>query len=205
MKIACVGNCQLESLAWYIKYLLPKDECWWISFSDRYKGYNSKQKLKTKRVKNNLFTKDFIGKVRCPHEPIEYIKSCDYVIYIKMSQRASPNYHTEKLETYINENCKSVSVSNYYITQDKYTESLNLTITKEKLNKGLDISIAEIMNQENKNEMLPLAKREPSHPPSNYFLKLLQLICNHFDWQYFSEEDHEMFLKVGFPHGSNTE
>jgi len=46
-------------------------------------------------------------------------------------------------------------------------------------------------------------KHEPNHPPSNYFLKLLELICQHFDWQYFSKEDHDMFLKTGFPYEVN--
>lgn len=37
----------------------------------------------------------------------------------------------------------------------------------------------------------------------NYFLKLLKLICEDFNWKYFSKEEHEMFLNVGFPHGVN--
>ena len=69
--------------------------------------------------------------------------------------------------------------------------------------KNVEITIDQIINQHNKNEMLPKRKHEPRHPPSNYFLKLLELICQHFDWQYFSKEEHEMFLRVGFPHGVN--
>ena len=93
-------------------------------------------------------------------------------------------------------------MANYYIEPDKYTKSLEETIKKEK-SKGTEIRIGRIINQYNKNEMLPLRKNEPNHPPSNYFLKLLQLICDHFDWEYFSKQDHEMFLNVGFPHGVN--
>ena len=26
MKIACIGNCQLETLTWYLRYLLPESE-----------------------------------------------------------------------------------------------------------------------------------------------------------------------------------
>lgn len=201
MKIACIGNCQLESLAWYIKYLLPNDECWWVSFDKkRYGGYNFNEKLK--EVNGELLTKDFIDNVRCPHKEMDYIKSCDYVIYLRMYENASINYHTKKLKTYFRDGSKSISVANYYIDTDKYTESLEGTIKREK-SKGVDIGIAKIINQSNKNEMLPLRKHEPNHPPSNYFLKLLQLICDHFDWKYFSKQDHEMFLRVGFPHGVN--
>lgn len=201
MKIACIGNCQLESLAWYIKYLLPNDECWWISFDGkRYGGYNFNAKLK--EVNGELLTKDFIDNVICPYDEIDYIKSCDYVIYFKMYERASPNYHTKKLKTYLKDDSKPLSVANYYIEPDKYTKSLEETIKKEK-SKGTEIRIGRIINQYNKNEMLPLRKNEPNHPPSNYFLKLLQLICDHFDWEYFSKQDHEMFLNVGFPHGVN--
>lgn len=81
MKIACIGNCQLESLAWYIKYLLPNDECWWISFDKVYGGYNFKEKFN--EVNHELFTKDFIDNVRCPYNHLDYIKSCDYVIYLR--------------------------------------------------------------------------------------------------------------------------
>lgn len=199
MKIACIGNCHLESLTWYIKYLLPEHECWWISFG-RYGGYNFQAKLN--EVNHKLFTKDFIDNVKCPHNNIDYIKSCDYAIYMKMSKHASPNYHTEKLKTYFKYVHNSLSLPNYYIDIDQYRNSLSKTIAKEQ-KEGVDISINEIINQHNKNEMLPLRKHEPNHPPSNYLLKLLELICNHFDWQYFSKEDHEMFLKVGFPHGVN--
>lgn len=201
MKIACVGNCQLESLAWYIKYLLPNDECWWISFNKKgYGGYNFNAKLN--EVNGELLTKDFIDNVRCPHDEIDYIKSCDYIIYLKMTENASTNYHTKKIKTYFGDGSKSISVANYYINTDRYTESLEGTLKREK-SKGVDIGINKIINQNNKNEMLPLRKHEPNHPPSNYFLKLLQLICDHFDWKYFSKQDHEMFLRVGFPHGVN--
>ena len=64
-------------------------------------------------------------------------------------------------------------------------------------------AIDQIINQHNKNEMLPRRQHEPNHPPSNYFLKLIELICERFDWQYFSKKDHDMFLKTGFPHGVN--
>jgi hypothetical protein len=202
MKIACIGNCQLESLAWYIKYLLPNDECWWVSFDKkRYKGYNFNDKLK--EVNGELLTKDFIDNVRCPHNEIDYIKSCDYIIYLKMTENSSTNYHTKKLKTYFRDGSKSIFVANYYIDTDKYTESLEGTIKREK-SKGVDIGIDKIINQDNKNEMLPIRKHEPNHPPSNYFLKLLGLICEHFDWEYFSKEDHDMFLKTGFPHGVNS-
>jgi len=201
MKIACIGNCQLESLARYIKYLLPNDECWWVSFDKkRYKGYNFNEKLK--EVNGELLTKDFIDNVRCPHNEIDYIKSCDYIIYLKMTENASTNYHTKKLKTYFRDGSKSISVANYYIDTDKYTESLEGTIKREK-SKGVDIGIDKIINQDNKNEMLPLRKHEPNHPPSNYFLKLLKLICEDFNWKYFSKEEHEMFLNLGFPHGVN--
>ena len=202
MKIACVGNCQLESLAWYIKYLLPNDECWWVSFDKkRYNGYNFNGKLK--EVNGELLTKDFIDNVKCPHNHIDYIKSCDYIIYIKMYEASSPDYYTKKLKTYFRDESKSISVANYYINTDKYTESLEETNKREKKSGGADIDIAQIINQDNKNEMLPLRKREPNHPPSNYFLKLLELICEDFNWKYFSKEEHEMFLNLGFPHGVN--
>ena len=201
MKIACIGNCQLESLAWYIKYLLPNDECWWMSFNQKdYGGYNFNEELK--EANGELLTKDFIDNVICPYDEIDYIKSCDYVIYFKMYERASPNYHMEKIKTLFNENCKSVSVTNFYIDRDQYTKTLNGMIARDQA-RGVDFGIDKIINQDNKKEMLPLRKHEPNHPPSNYFLKLLQLICDHFDWKYFSKQDHEMFLKVGFPHGVN--
>lgn len=201
MKIACIGNCQLESLAWYIKYLLPNDECWWVSFNKKmYGGYNFKAKFN--EVNHELLTKDFIDNVKCPHNHIDYTKSCDYVIYLKMYEAASPKYHIEKLKTYLSDTCKSISVANYYIDTDKYTESLEGTNKREK-SRGVDIGIDKIINQDNKNEMPPPRKNEPNHPPSNYFLKLLKLVCEDFNWKYFSKEEHEMLLRVGFPHGVN--
>lgn len=201
MKIVCIGNCQMETLAWYIKYLLPNDECWWISFNT--KGYGGCDfNTKFNNVNGEIFTKDFIDNVRCPHDEIDYIKSCDYVIYIKINKTSSPNYHPEILKTYLNDNQQSLSVTNYYIKTDKYTQSLAGTISRDQL-RGVDIGINKIINQKNKKKMLPLRKSQPNHPPSNYFLKLLELICENFDWQYFSKEDHEMFLRVGFPHGTN--
>jgi hypothetical protein len=200
MKIAFVGNCQFESLAWYFKYLLPNDECWWISWHERYGGYNFQAKLN--EVNHEFFTKDFISNVRCPYNSIDYIKSCDYVIYLKMRKHGSPNYHTEKLKTYFNDKCKTLSVTSYYINTDKYNETLKGTIKREK-ERNTEMRIDQIINQHNKNEMLPRRQHEPNHPPSNYFLKLIELICERFDWQYFSKKDHDMFLKTGFPHGVN--
>ena len=200
MKIACIGNCQLESLAWYIKYLLPNDECWWVSFNKKeYVGYNFKTKFN--KVNHELFTKDFIDNVRCPYDDIDYLKSCDYVIYLKMLEAASKNYNHKKIKTYLSDKCESVSVTNYYINTDQYNQSMNGTITRDR-NRGVDIGIDKIINPDNKNEMIPLVKDEPNHPPSNYFLKLLELICEYFNWAYFSKEDYEMFLNVGFPHGA---
>lgn len=202
MKIACIGNCQLESLAWYIKYLLPNDECWWVSFNKkRYDGYNFNHKFN--KVNGELLTKDFIDNVKCPHNEIDYIKSCDYVIYLEMTENSSTNYHAKKIKTYFKDGSKSISVANYYINTDKYTESLEGTHKREN-SRGVDIGIDKIINQQNKNEMLPIRKHEPSHPPSNYFLEFLKLICEDFNWKYFSKEEHEMFLNVGFPHGVNS-
>lgn len=200
MKIACIGNCQLESLAWYIKYLLPNDECWWISFDKSYGGYNFNALFN--KVNHELFTKDFVDNVKCPHNHIDYIKSCDYVIYLKMYETASPKYHIEKLKTYFKENVKASSVTNYYIDLDNY-DKIFKGIQDRDNSRNVDIKIDKIINQDNKNEMLPIRKHEPNHPPSNYFLKLLKLICEDFNWKYFSKEEHEMFLNVGFPHGAN--
>lgn len=202
MKIACIGNCQLESLAWYIKYLLPNDECWWVSFNKKeYAGSNFKTTFN--KVNHELFTKDFIDNVRCTYNHLDYIRSCDYVIYLKMLEHASPKYHTEKLKTYLNENTKLLSITNYHIDVDKYDETYKGMRDREKA-RNTEITIDQIINQHNKNDMLPLRKDEPNHPPSNYFLKLLGLICEHFDWKYFSKEDHDMFLKTGFPYGVNS-
>ena len=201
MKIACIGNCQLESLAWYIKYLLPNDECWWFSFDkEKYGGFNFKARLN--RVNREFFRKDFIDNVRCPHNHLDYIRSCDYIICLKMFEGASPDFHTKKLKTYLKENAKLLSVTNYYIDPDNYDKTFK-GIQDRDNSKNVDIKIDKIINQHNKNEILPLIKHEPDHPPSNYFLKLLELICEHFGWEYFSKEDHEMFLKTGFPHGVN--
>jgi hypothetical protein len=201
MKIACIGNCQLESLAWYIKYLLPNDECWWVSFNKKkYGGYNFKAKFN--EVNHELFTKDFIDNVRCPYDHTDYIRSCDYVIYLRMFERASPDFHTKKIKTYLRDNCKSLSVTRYCIDPDNYDKTFQGTQDRDN-SRNVDIKIDKIINQHNKNEMLPLRKHEINHAPSNYFLKLLELICEHFDWQYFSKEDYDMFLKTGFPHGVN--
>ena len=201
MKIACVGNCQLESLAWYIKYLLPNDECWWLSFNEeRYKGYNLKKMFN--KVNYKIFKKEFIDNVRCPHNQIDYLKSCDYLIYMILSEESSPDYHSKKIKTYLRDNCKSLSVTKYYININDYDKTLQGAISRDTTGR-VQITTAKIINQNNKNEMSPLRETQLNHPPSNYFLKLLELICNHFEWDYFSKEDHEMFLKLGFPHGVN--
>lgn len=199
MKIACIGNCQLESLAWYIKYLLPNDECWWISFNgEGYRGYDFKTKLNA--VNHSLLTKQFIDKVNCPHDDKDYIKSCDYIICQVVHPHTSPEYSMDKIKLLANEHCKIVTTSSYYIKPDKYDETYKGMQDREKV-KNVEITIDQIINQHNKNEMLPIKKHQPNHPPSNYFLKLLELICGHFDWQYFSKEDQDMFLKTGFPFG----
>jgi hypothetical protein len=202
MKIACIGNCQLESLCWYIKYLLPNDECWWISFNNESYGV-SDFKGKLNEVNLELFTKDFIDNVRCPHDDKDYINSCDYIICLDMHPNASPEYSIDKIKLIVNEHCKLLTVTNYYIDINNYDKTLKRTQHKDK-KKNIKIKIDQIINQHNKNDMLPLRKDEPNHPPSNYFLKLLELICEHFDWEYFSKEDHDMFLKTGFPHGVNS-
>ncbi len=201
MKIACIGNCQHESLAWYIKYLLPDDECWWFSFNKkRYLGYDFKAKFN--EVNHELFTKDFIDKVDYRHDAKDYIKSCDYIICLVMNPNVSLEYSMDKIKLLANEHCKIVTTSNYYIDIDKYDETYKGMQNREKV-RNVKITIDQIINQHNKNEMLPKRKHEPNHPPSNYFLKLLKLICEDFNWKYFSKEEYQMFLKVGFPHGVN--
>lgn len=198
-RLACVGNCQTEALAWLIKYLLPGLETRWISYNrEDYEGMDFKKTWSSSN--RSMFKKPFISDVRCSTDSVEYIKSCDYVIYMKLSTGASPEFHTNALENLFKPTCQSVSITNFYI--DPYhLETSTAGMRDRDVHKNNEIRLDTILKYINLRDLIPIDFDKPNHPPIQYFLTLLKLICNKFDWQYFDRETRNMFTHTKFPFG----
>lgn len=192
MKIATIGNCQLETLSFYIKYLLPDAECYWVSFSDRYSGFLD--------ARNRPLVKKLNSQIKCPYDPIEYIKSCNYIINLNMAERASPDYHTEALSSLVLPEAQRVSITNFYLDVN------NLDVTLEGVRRRdqareVEITIDTLLENFELTNFYPKKPTEPNHPPAIYFLEMIRHICKKFDWPYFNNKDYDMFIKTGFPFG----
>ena len=184
MRIAFVGNCQLESLTWYFKHLLPNAECWYINFnSNTYNGTS------------------FNSQVKCPYDGIEYLSSCDYVVYLRMYKYASPLFYFPKITTLIKPHCKILSIPNFHLDVQS-PDPIKGMLYREK-RKGIDLSINVLLKSKSIEKFYPLKQKQPNHPPVEYFLELIRHICIKFNLPFFSNEDCNMFLKKGFPFGSS--
>lgn len=197
MKIACVGNCQLETLAWYIKQLKSSDECKWISFNkDIYLGFQGKRKVS---IQNEAF-------VDCNEIYIDesmeqqYLQSCDYLIYLKMLSDSSPEYHTDLLENMTNISCKTVSITNLHLESNNITESIRLMNHREQT-RDVDIVLDDLLKIVNIEQITPKDGQLMMHPPTTYFLTMIQLICDKFNWPGFDKYQLELLTSTGFPYG----
>ena len=225
MRIAFVGNCQLESLSWYFQYLLPNAQIHWVSFSigefppeidltdqsdfnttdivgragkqyKRYGGFNFRQKFKN--LKNRkAFTKKFLDKPKLTQDPDDYISSCDLVVYQILSKTASPKYYKQRLESLISKDATRFKLPAFHIDLKNIDKTLQGIRDRCDVN-NTDIHINEILEHV---AVKSMTTQTPSHPKAIYFLEVVRLLCFKLGIDFFSEEDYEMFVKTGFPFG----
>lgn len=198
MKIACIGNCQIETLTWYLRYLLPQSECYWIPFSDRYRGFNFNEAFN--HSNKHAFSKEFNDQVLLRKDHIKYVSEADYVISLKMLERASPDFHDAKLKSTLQSNCKYISITNFYLDENNIEKTLT-GIRDRDQKRRVDITIDTLVENLALKKFYPKKPTEPNHPPAIYFLELIRHISKKFDWPFFSQEDYDMFIKTGFPFG----
>ena len=201
MKIAFIGNCQIEALSWYFKYLLPDAQINWIRFSYGRKGRVYKglpygrvfERLKNRKA----FTKKFLNKSELNQDADEYISSCDLVIYQVLSKKASPKYYKQRLESLISKDATRFKLPAFHIDRKNIDETLQGMRNRCDVN-NTDIHIDDILKNVSLDSMITGTKM---HPKAIYFLEVARLICLKLGIDFFSEKDYAMFAKTGFPFG----
>ncbi len=190
INIALIGNCQTLSLHVYLHDLLKNKnyEIKWIRFGKHVlPGYL--------KIISHIYP-DLIS-ITDDEEGIEYIKTCDYVIYQPILIKTSCNFNATKIKSYCSNTCTQISFISIYIDGD-----FNMGVYRLKqreLERGTTIKVTDIL-EKHKDKKLLLRK---NHPTTFLFLKLLEQICIHLNIDFFKNTDKYLitdnYTRLGLP------
>ena len=162
MKIGFVGNCQtIQLCSHYQKIYNDSDNIRWIC-------YNTSFLTSIKKgdgCRNKIIDEE---------GGIEFIKSCDIIVYQKINELTSPLFHKDIIQTY-NPSAKYISIPSMYFNCDKYDQSFEELKKREEINK-VDITITDII-ENNKDEKLFITFNQPS---DLLILKVVNKLDNFF-------------------------
>ena len=186
MNITLLGNCQTKALSWYIQQLDPSFNVKWICIEIflRYWGPDSK------------FNGKPINVITDTQKAIKTLKSSDYVIFQPLKTETSENYNLVELKKHVSKGKLISTSSMFYQPKDPEQKLLNGMIERaEKHN--IDIPAHKIIEKHGP-KITMITK---NHPEVFYFLELVREICAKTGWNYYSEEQHNQYLKEGYPFG----
>lgn len=179
MNITFIGNCQMVSLCYYFQQLLSKDNniCW-VLYGEEFKQHLGNWSVK---CKNKIIDYD---------NSIQTIKDSDIIIYQNIDVEKSLFSNTNTLRELTNNSCKLIKIPSIYIIYNDFSNSIKELINRENEN-NVDIKVSNILyNFKNTNLMLTC-----NHPKTFLFLEIVKILCNLLNYNFFTEEQYNNFLK----------
>lgn len=191
-KVTLLGNCQTKALTWYIQQLNPEFDVQWVQpeFS-----------MGREWGDVAIFNHKHIPMIREIKKSQERLKQSSFLIYQHLNPKISKHYNFQKIKSY-NPKCRFISISSYHYNPNhgrKPIKSLSGMIERaEKFN--IDIPGHKIIKKYHLHEIIN-SRSDPAHPRALYFLDLIKEICTLTGWNYYSDEQHNQYLKQGYPFG----
>ncbi len=130
-----------------------------------------------------------VNKIINLDESIEWIKTCDIVMYQEINKDKSVFSNTEALTAIKKESCKLIKIPSIYFVLDKYDISILVLQRLENVNK-VDITVSDIF--EKYRETLLIFGL--MHPTTFMFLEIVNKICKLLNIDTFSELKRGIFL-----------
>jgi hypothetical protein len=188
MKISLLGNCQTKALTWYIQQLNLDFDVKWIS-----PDFHNIQKW---QLQNPFYGKN-IQIISNVNESKQTLQNSEYIIYQHIKQKRTKHFNSEEIKKY-QSHAQLISVSSFcYEPEDPQEEALKGMI--DRANKhNIDIPAHKIIEKHGAKINI---QGFNMHPNVFYFLELVREICKKTDWDYYSDEQYNQYLKEGYPFG----
>ena len=190
-KITLLGNCQTKALSWYIKQIDLSFDVQWVCLEIFVEGWGPRPRLYGQKV--YPITKVITD----PCKAIQRLKSSDVIIYQIINEKTSKHYNQEKLSSYINPNCRAISISSFYYLPKHPNGELFKGMVERAKKFNIDIPAHKIIEKHRSKIKVKMLH----HPKVFYFLELVREICKLTGWNYYSEEKYTELFKKGYPFG----
>jgi hypothetical protein len=192
MKIATLGNCQLLSLSWYIRRLFENSgqhfECKWIGSPFAHLPFPYAARFE--EPEQSILNKD---------SALDYIKDADYVICQPLKKDITFNFIN--LPKLIKKDCKLLFIGYF-----RHDLRFPIDFTIERLChyfRHVRFSPTYISQKYSDETGFEKFKDgglgSTNHPNAFYFLCLMREICDHFNWEYYSEKRVQELKEKGYP------
>ena len=186
MKITLLGNCQTKALSWYIRQLDSSFDVQWICIERFLDNWGPVIGFHGKRI--NVIT-DI-------QEAIKRLESSDYIIFQHIQTNVSENYNLNAIEKHA-KNAKLISISSFFYEPNDPNQKMLEGMIERAEQFNIDIPAHKIIQKHGPK----ITTQTSNHPHVFYFLELVREICVKADWDYYSKEQHNQYLKEGYPFG----
>lgn len=179
MNITFIGNCQTVSLCYFFQQLLSEDNniCW-VLYHEEFKQHLNNW---SDKCKNKIIDYD---------NSIQTIKDSDIIIYQNIDVNKSSFSNTNTLRELTKNSCKLIKIPSIHLIYDDFSNSIKELINRENEN-NVDIKVSDILyNFKDTNLMI-----DSNHPKTFLFLEVIKRLCNLLDYNFFTEEQYNNFLK----------
>jgi len=179
MNITFIGNCQTVSLCFYFQQLLNENNniCW-VLYGEEFKPHIDDWSVKCK------------NKITDYDESLKKLKDSDIIIYQNIDVKKSLFSNTDTLREIAKNTCKLIKIPSIHLIYDDFDNSIKELINRENEN-NVDIKISNILyNFKDTNLMLTCW-----HPKTFLFMEVIKVLCNLLNYNFFTEEQYNNFLK----------
>lgn len=192
--IGFIGNCQMIGLCFYLQQLLGnKYNIRWCLYSEEFNPYIYKRRIidNQGRQRELMHWSD-----KCKNKILQYdvsinfIKSCDVIIYQKINIQTSKYFNEENILKIKKPDAKLIKIPSIFINYKEYDKSLLELQRRENIN-NVDIFVSQIIDKnKSKNIMLSI-----NHPTTFLFLEVLKEICIILKINFFTNDKYLYYMK----------
>jgi len=178
MNITFIGNCQTISLCFYFQQLLNENNISWVLYGEEFRQHIGNYAVK---CKNKVIDYD---------NSIQIIKDSDIIIYQNIGINKSLFSNTITLSEITKNSCKLIKIPSIVFFYDDFDNSIKELIKRENEN-NVDIKISNILYNFKENKLM----LTHNHPNTFLFMEIIKLLCNLLNFNFFTEEQYNNFLK----------